>query len=167
MRTKHTYLVMLIAGAIAFALTSCGNEFWPADNELVGKWVMDLGKNEKDSSDWNIQFKNKQKLSMQKRMVVIPIVEEDQTKGYIHRNYSYKGTYSLTEDVVSMHITEINYNVTVYYNHEKVEDRTISLSPYDELAKFELDDYRNNLKLIRHYYTDSVRSQYFYKQKFK
>ena len=149
MRTKHTYLVMLIAGAIAFALTSCGNEFWPADNELVGKWVMDLRKNEKDSSDWNIQFKNKQKLSMQKRMVVIPIVEEDQTKGYIHRNYSYKGTYSLTEDVVSMHITEINYNVTVYYNHEKVEDRTVSLSPYDELAKFELQTHSSLLHRFR------------------
>lgn len=166
MRTKHTYLVMLIAGAIAFALTSCGNDFWPADNELVGNWVMDQFKNVKDSSDWNVQFKNKQKLYMKKH-IVIPIVEEDQTKGYIHRNYSYKGTYSLTDDMVSLRYTEINYNVTVYYNHEKVEDRTISLSPYDELAKFELDDNHNHLTLNRHCYTDSTYTQYFYKDKFK
>ena len=166
MRTKNTYLVMLIAWVMSFGLTSCRNDFWPADNELVGNWVMDQFKNVKDSSDWNVQFKNKQKLYMKKH-IVIPIIEEDTTKGYIHRKYLYNGTYSISGDMVSLRYTEINYNVVVYYDNEKIEDSTISLSPYDELAKFELDDNHNHLTLNRHYYTDSTYTQYFYKYKFK
>ena len=163
MRTKSIYFAM-IGFVVACLCTSCG-DYWPADNVLVGKWSSLSDEIDTIRTYREAHFKTQNRLY---------ICEEQhrnegvgQEKKYFHYYRRYNGTYSITNDKLALHYSEITDQLVVLQNGKEIENTLTNLPVFDELVNYEVDDSHDYLTLIRYSGTDSTRTQVFVRQKFK
>ncbi len=163
MRTKSIYFAM-IGFVVACLCTSCG-DYWPADNVLVGKWSSLPDEIDTIRTYCEAHFKTQNRLY---------ICEEKhrnegdgQEKKYFHYYRRYNGTYSITNDKLALHYSEITDQLVVLQNGKEIENTLTNLSVFDELVNYEVDDSHDYLTLIRYSGTDSTSTQVFVRQKFE
>jgi hypothetical protein len=129
----------------------------------VGKWV---SQPDEAGIICEAQFKTKNRLYIREERHLVE--GEGQEMKYFHYYRKYNGTYSITNDRVALHYSDITDQLVTYKSGQRdMEDRQTNLPVYDELVNYEVDEHRNNLTLIRYSGTDSTRTQVFIKQKFK
>ena len=153
MKAKLFILVLLAA-----IMTSCWLE--KSKYPVVGRWQYT---DYEQSVYYTAEFKNYHEFSLKEKYP--PIEEENSIK---HHTEKFYGTYTVSENILTLHFTEIQYRNTEYRDHVLVLDTTINIPPFaDETVQYETDENRNQLTLIRHFGTDSVTTQVYQRQKYK
>ena len=163
MRAKSIYFAMIVF-VVTCVCTSCG-DYWPADNVLVGRWACQPNESDTTGTYCVAHFKNKNNLYICEERHRQE--GEGQEKMYFHYYRRYNGTYSITNDRLSLNYSDITDQLVVLQNGEEIENMLTNLPGYDELVNFEVDDYRHYLTIIRYSGTDSTRTQVFVRQTFK
>ena len=153
MKTK----LLIIAFFVAI-MVSCGL-FEQPKYPVVGTWE---GHDYEQSVNHTAEFKNNLNFYLKEEQH--KVIEEGDAKRYFHHYKKFWGTYGISENIVTLHFTKIQYRDAEIYNHENVLDTTINIPPFaDEVAKYEMDENRNQLTLIRHFGTDSVQTQVYHR----
>ena len=152
MKTRVLLLVIL-----AGIMVSCV-WFEKPKYPVVGRWSTMTGH--------YAEFKNNKKFYLKEEQH--QVTGEGEEKHYFHHYEEYYGMYTVSEDIVTFHYTEIQYKDAEIYHHEYVLDTTRTIPPFeDEIVKYELDEYGDQLTLVRHFGTDSAQTFVYYRQYYK
>ena len=158
--TICTIVVVVILMILGFASCTLYNS---PKYPLVGRWEYE------DSgfyTNWVLILDRKYTFSLMRHHVEVYDVD-DTTKNFFHYYETAFGTYSYSENIVTLHHNKIEHEEVAYINHEKeqkLEEKEVS---YDEKAQFELNEKRDILTLVRNFGTDSAYTQTYYRLKFE
>ena len=156
MKSKHIHIRLLTATIMLTFVMSCFNAcglFTDPDTPLVGKWAL-LG------GDTTLVFKNGYTFTTKQHSVTI---QENKEPRYFHYSETFKGSYELKEDILTLHYENGTYKSD---DDGYVEHPFENFQPRDEKIRLEsLDKY--SMTCIRNYSTDSAYTQTYQKEYFK
>ena len=155
MNNKIAIFVTLFT--VSLGLSSCGF-FGELGNPLYGTWTYtDHG------VCYTANFKSKGKFMLKQERHRVEETEDD--KLYFHHYEIYTGKYNHTDEIVTLHYSEVKYVDVSYINHEEEEKIETKELSYDEKAKFEING--DLLKLTRNFGSDSEYIQIYERLKIK
>ena len=148
--------VFLLA-VLAAMMTSCWL-FEKPKFPVVGRWATGTGQ--------YAEFRNNQKFYLKEEWH--DVTGEDDERRYYHHYEEFYGTYRPSENIVTLHFTKILFRDYEIYHHEYVLDTTRNIPLYpNETVRYELDEYGDQLTLVRHFGTDSAQTLVYYRQYYK
>ena len=158
---KNKIAIIVTLFTVSLGLSSCGF-FGEPENPLYGTWTFT---DYEEHVTHTANFKSKGKFTLKQERHRAEETEEG--NNYFHHYETYSGTYDYSDEIVTLHYSEVEYRDVSYINHEKEEKIETKKLSYDEKAKFEIVSNGNQMKLTRNFGTDSEYIQIYDKQKIK